>query len=134
MHFSVLLAFHPENVMGADPTEEHRSPSKLESEAVVHGHGTFPSICGTDKSFDAEGRVTGIAEKKGEFYCEGFPDVFRQGAVVLPEPAAEFITGYFFNHSIPSSAVWKVGDTSPFATSPSTSFSASCHSFVQYHP
>ena len=120
--------------MGADPAEENLSLSKLKSEAVVHGHGTFPSICGPDESFDPEGRVTGIVEKKREFYIERFPDVFRQSAVVFPEPVAEFITGYFFNHSIPSSAVWNVGDTSPLSTSPSTSFSASCHSFVQYHP
>ena len=120
--------------MGADPAEENLSLSKLESEAVAHGHGTFPSIGGPDESFDPEGRVTGIAEKKGEFYLEGFLDVFRQGAVVLPESATEFITGYFFNHSIPFSAVWNVGDTSPLSTSSSTSFSASCHSFVQYQP
>ena len=120
--------------MGADPAEEHLSLSKLKSEAVVHGHGTFPSICGPDKSFNPEGRVAGIVEKKGEFYIEDLPDLFRQGAVVLPEPAAEFITGYFLNHSMPSSAVWNVGDTSPLSTSPSTSLSAFCHSFVQYHP
>jgi hypothetical protein len=79
--------------MGADPAEEHLSLSKMESEAVVGGHGTFPSICGPDESFDPEGRVTGIAEKKGEFYLEGFLDLFRQGAVVLPEPAAEWNFG-----------------------------------------
>lgn len=120
--------------MGADPAEENLSFSQLESEAVVHGHGAFPSICGTDESFDPEGRVTRVVEKKGEFYLKGFLEVFRKGAVVLPKPAAEFITGYFFNHSIPSLAVWNVGDTSPFSISPSTSFSAPCHSFVQYHP
>ncbi|HLA04965.1 MAG TPA: hypothetical protein VJZ16_03170 [Syntrophales bacterium] len=53
--------------MGADPAEEYLSLSKLEGEAVVHGHGTFPSICGPDDSFDPERRGTGIAEKKGEF-------------------------------------------------------------------
>jgi|GEM_PF-5430004 len=58
--------------MGADPTEERLSCSKLKSEAVVHGHGTFPSVRGTDKPFDPEGGVQGIAEKKGEFYCEAF--------------------------------------------------------------
>ena len=120
--------------MGADPAEENLSLSKLKSEAVVGGHGTFPSIGGPDESFDPEGRVAGIVEKKREFYLEDLPDLFRQSAVVLPEPVAEFITDYFFNHSIPSSAVWNVGDTSPLSTSPSTSFSASCHSFVQYHP
>lgn len=62
--------------MDADPAEEHLSLSKLESEAVVHGHGTFPSSCGPDESFDPEGRVTGIVEKKGEFYLEDFLDVF----------------------------------------------------------
>ncbi len=120
--------------MGADPAEENLSLSKLKSEAVVGGHRTFPSIGGPDESFDPEGRVAGIVEKKREFCLEDVPDLFRQGAVVLPEPAAEFITGYFFNHSIPSSAAWNVGDTSPLSTSPSTSFSACCHSFVQYHP
>ena len=120
--------------MGADPAEENLSLSKLKSEAVVHGHGTFPSICCPDNSFDSEWRVTGIAEEKGEFYLEGFLYVFRQDAVILSESATEFITDYFFNHSMPSSAVWNVGDTSPLLTSPSTSFSASCHSFVQYQP
>ena len=120
--------------MGADPAEEHLSLSKPEGEAIVHGHGTFPSICCPDNSFDPERRVTGIAEEKGEFYFEGFLDVFRQGAVVLSESATEFITDYFFNHSMPSLAVWNVGDTSPLSISPSTSFSASCHSFVQYQP
>jgi len=50
--------------MGADPAEENLSLSKLKSEAVVGGHGTFPSIGGPDESFDPEGRVAGIAEKK----------------------------------------------------------------------
>jgi len=120
--------------MGADPAEENLSLNKLKSEAVVHGYGTFPSIGGPDESFYPEGRVAGIIEKKREFYLEDVPDLFRQGAVVLPEPTAEFITGYFFNHSMPSSAAWNVGDTWPLSTSLSTSFSASCHSFVQYHP
>ena len=120
--------------MGADPAEEHLSLGKLKGEAIVHGHGTFPSICCPDNSFDPERRVTGIVEEEGEFYLEGFLDVFRQGAVVLPESATEFITGYFFNHSMPSSAVWNVGDTPSLSTSSSTSFSASCHSFVQYQP
>lgn len=120
--------------MGADPAEENLSLSKLKSEAVVHGYGTFPSIGSPDESFDPEGRVAGIVEKKREFYLEDVPDLFRQVAVVLPEPVAEFITDYFFNHSIPSSAVSNVGDTSPLLTSSSTSFSASCHSFVQYQP
>ncbi len=120
--------------MGADPAEENLSLSKLKSEAVVGGHGTFPSIGSSDKSFDPKGRVAGIVEKKREFCLEDVPDLFRHGVVVLPEPAAEFITDYFFNHSMPSSAVWNVGDTSPLLTSPSTSFSASCHSFVQYQP
>ena len=51
--------------MRADPAEEHLSFSKLKSEAVVHGHGTFPSIGGPDESFDPEGRMAGIVEKKG---------------------------------------------------------------------
>ena len=120
--------------MGADPAEEHLSLSKPEGEAIVHGHGTFPSICCPDNSFDPERRVTGIAEEKGEFYLEGFLDVFRQGAVVLAESATECITNYFFNHSMPSCAVWNVGVTSPLSISSSTSFSASCHSCVQYQP
>ena len=120
--------------MGADPAEERLALSNLKSEAVVHGHGTFPSIDGPDESFDSEGRVAGIVEKKEEFNLEDVPDLLRQGSIVLPETAAEFITGYFFNHSIPSFAVWNVGDTSPLSSSPSTSFSACCHSFVQYQP
>lgn len=120
--------------MGAYPAEENLSLSKLKSEAVVGGHGTFPTIGSPDESFNPKGRVTGIVEKKREFCLEDVPDLFRQDAVVLPEPVAEFITDYFFNHSIPSSAVWNVGDTSPLSTSSSTSFSACCHSFVQYHP
>jgi len=123
--------------MGADPAEEHFSLGslrKLEGEAVVHGHGTFPAIDSPDEFFDPQGRVPGIIEKKRKFCIEGVPDVGRQGAVILPEAFAEFITCYFFSHSNPSAAVWKVGDVSPFAISPSTSFSAACHSFVQYHP
>ena len=57
--------------MGADPAEENLSLCKLESEAVVGGHGTFPSIGGPDESFDPEGRVAGIVEKKGEFNIDG---------------------------------------------------------------
>ena len=49
--------------MGADPAEENLSISKLKSEAVVGGHGTFPSIGGPDESFNPEGRVAGIVEK-----------------------------------------------------------------------
>jgi hypothetical protein len=91
--------------MGVDPAEEHPPLSKLDSEAVIHGHRTFPSIDGPDESFDPEGRVTRIVDKKGKFCIKGFPDVFRQGVVILSEPAVELITGYFFNHSRPSSAV-----------------------------
>ena len=51
--------------MGADPAEERLALSNLKSEAVVHGHGTFPAIDGPDEFFDSEGRVAGIVEKKG---------------------------------------------------------------------
>jgi len=63
--------------MCADPAEERLSISKLKSEAVIHGHGTFPSIGGPDESFDPEGRVAGIVEKKEEFSLEDVPDFFR---------------------------------------------------------
>ena len=63
--------------MCADPAEERLSISKLKSEAVIHGHGTFPSIGGPDESFDPEGRVSGIVEKKEEFSLKDVPDFFR---------------------------------------------------------
>ena len=63
--------------MGADPAEENLSLSKLKSEAVIHGHGTFPSVGGPDESLDPEGRVAGIVEKKEEFCLEDVPDFFR---------------------------------------------------------
>jgi hypothetical protein len=72
--------------MGANPAEEHFSLSKLKGEAVVHGHGTFPSIGGPDESFDPEGRMAGIVEKKGEFNLEDVPDLFRQGSSGAESP------------------------------------------------
>jgi len=77
--------------MRSDPAKERFFIDKLESETDIHGHGTFPSIGSTDESFDPEGRVLRIIEKKRGFCFEKIPDVFRQGAVFFAEPVAEFI-------------------------------------------
>ena len=91
--------------MRSDPAKEHPSRLKLKSEAVVHGHRTFPAIYCSGDPFDPKRWVMKIIEKKRKFSLEGFLDVLGQGFVFLLEPAAECIAGYSFSHLIPSSAV-----------------------------
>jgi hypothetical protein len=91
--------------MRSDPAKEHLSRLKLKSEAVVHGHRTFPSIYCPGDPFDPKRWVMKVIEKEEKFFLEGFLYLLGQGFVFLLESAAECIAGYSFSHLIPSSAV-----------------------------
>jgi hypothetical protein len=50
--------------MRSDPAKEHPSRFKLKSEAIIHGHRTFPSIYCSGNPFDPKRWMMKIFEKK----------------------------------------------------------------------
>ena len=56
--------------MRSNPAKEHLSRLELKSEAVVHGHRTFPAIYCPGDPFDPKRWVMKIIEKKGKFFSK----------------------------------------------------------------
>ena len=59
--------------MRSNPAKENLSRLELKSEAVVHGHRTFPAIYCPGDPFDPKRWVMKIIEKKGKFFLKKEP-------------------------------------------------------------
>src|SRR3990172_5021627 len=121
-----------ENIMGSNSSEKIGVSVDLKSNAVSGTNPRFPNGLVAFHLFKLKRRMMRVIEKGCKLLVNLSLNVAGKGFIGTFERLGK--DGLHFLRSLRRSADVVYGpETSPLAISPSTSFSFSCHSFVQNH-